>query len=136
DSGTGYPARRELAHSLRLSLSERVTDLRLILHARAEIAGRITDERGTPLRGILVEAYEVGSLTDVDVGSAFTDRDGQFRILNLVGDEFELWPSTAISGPEWSVTASAGEYIEITLPDALLTDVLEPEERAEIRPPE
>lgn len=136
DTGTGYPSRREIAQTLTLAANERVTDVRLVLKPGAEITGRITDERGNPLRGIKIEAYEVGSETDRDVSSDFTDRDGRFRIMNLVGEQFELWPSTAFAGPEWTVTAAAGEHVEIVLPDALLNERLEPGERTPIRPEE
>jgi len=119
DTGSSYNSGKKLAHALSLAEGQRVTDIRLVLHAGGSITGTLLDADRRPLRGVHIEAW------DVDVrdfaSAAFTDRDGRFRIDNLEGENFELRPDECV-GDYWVVSARIGDDLEIVLTPEFLQE--------------
>ena len=115
DNGTGYNAGKKLALALTLSEGQRVTDLRLVVSEGGVITGTVVDSSGTPLQGAKIEAWDE---YDDEVGGAFTDREGHFRITNLDGDQFELRPRDDVPGGPWSLPARPGDHVLIEVPAA------------------
>ncbi len=65
------------------------------------ICGRlVTCEKKEPLSGIKVRAFDVDWLQDDELGSAFTDGSGRFRI-DYLAEDFKLTPFSPFINVEW-----------------------------------
>jgi len=112
DNGTGYNAGKKLALELTLSEGQRMTDVRLVVSEGGVITGTVVDEAGMPVQGAKIEAWDA---YDDEVGGAFTDREGHFRITNLDPGQYDLRPRDDVRGGPWSLPVHTGGHVEIQI---------------------
>ena len=55
------------------------------------VKGRVSSEKGKPISGLIVEAYDDDVFIDAPIGSATTDDEGSFQI-QFEADAFRSFP--------------------------------------------
>lgn len=115
--GQKYPG--ELGKPVQVGNGETVADITVILPRAGIIAGRVMDEVGDPIAGVMVLAmqqkfFEGRRRVVLSGGSTRTDDTGQYRLIGLVPGEYyvlgSLRESWVVGGKDKTVLSFAPTY--------------------------